>query len=664
MSIPKYTLHVRDLLDITETKLWKLKVPGLVDLTFDDGEVVYNADTVDVLISWYYWKIAYYYRDLSITTNMFLNGKRYTDNTHKELLEAAIDETIDRDDIDKEHVWHIGYREIYNKLYNVIVERMLPYVGTMNVPEILEILFDEEVFKSNNNIKNSLKSCNDAHTLLREMWENEKYPDNPSTQSYLNHTVSPAQLYQSYGPRGQTTNIDSEIYGNVITRGFAQSFIKINDLCKESRSAAKALLFNKDPVAAAEYFNRKLQFVCAKIRRVVKGDCGTHDYHEVQIDDDAAGKALFKSIVGLYQILDDDTIQEIRASDKHLIGTRVRFRTTLCCSHLPKQVVCEKCYGKASYSLPWDTNPGHVSSTAICKLITQLIISTKHLDFIVHKFKAWLNKRERFYLETHKGVDDLLFLNHERKHVYMRFSALEASEIVKINYLSSLKAIPLTTISSLSNVTFYMKDADGTFCAMDSYCLIKNAIQPSLSQPLLEYMKEYGWTTIDKQYMVDLSKWDNEKPLLVYPLKNDNMSDYHKRVERHIRSNKSAGAEESAITHNNFSKLSSYDDVTAALLDTHRMIEEKLSGVHLGHIATVLAASRCAEPDAGNYTMPESMEYGKFENHDDIIRGSSLGVAMFYKDQAKILNSLEAFVFKRRDSSVMDNAIYLPYEIK
>jgi hypothetical protein len=48
------------------------------------------------------------------------------------------------------------------------------------------------------------------------------------------------------------------IFRKPIKRGFAMGFRDIIAFAKESRSAAKALLFNKDPVAIAEYFNRKL----------------------------------------------------------------------------------------------------------------------------------------------------------------------------------------------------------------------------------------------------------------------------------------------------------------------------------------------------------------------------------------------------------------------
>lgn len=659
MRVPKYRAHVRDLLELSEERIWRLKVPGVMDLTFDDGTVIENAQVTEVKISWYYWQIVMAYRDLSITPKLFLNGARYTDDCHRELMEAAIDETIGREDIEKEEVWLIGYRDIYNKLYNAIVANLRSFMGVTDVPHILEILFDPEVFAANDAVTDSIASCNNTHKVLRKIWETNRYPDNPTTQAFLNHTVKPAQLFQSFGSTSLRTDIDSQIYGTPIRRGFAQGFLKLQDVAKESRSASKALLFNKDPVASAEYFNRKLQFVCSRIRRIAKGDCGTQHYHEITVPDGDYGKGVMQSLAGLYEVMDDGGLREIRYGENHRCGTKIRFRTTMCCNYLPKQCVCQKCYGGASYAIPWDTNPGHVSCTAINKLITQLIISTKHLDFIVHKFMVSLKPSERFYLDVHEGDTDHLYLNKEREglDIQMRFSVNDAKDLIKIKYVDNIRAgISISTLTSIRNVAFYIRDSEMIFTSNENYNLIKDSIPPSLSLELLEYIRDYGWDCEGDFYYVNLRNFNFSKPIMIYPLKNDNMIDYANRVERHIRSSSSAGDEDNneLVVDNTSSKLSEYRDPTSALMDTHALINEKLKGVHMGHIATILASTRVIDAENGNFSMPAGLEVGKFERHDDIIRGISLSVSMQYKEQYKVFDNLDSYIIKDRDTSPID----------
>lgn len=668
MKIPKYILHVRDVLDWPENKVWKLKRPGLVDLTFDDGTVIHNTDTVDLIFSWYYWQVAYVYREIDITPDLFLRGKTLTDGKHRSLMEAAIFPTIEHEDINKEDVWLIAYRDIYNKIYNAIAERLIAYVTSTDVPHILEILFDPEVHEANLKVTDALNTVDRAYAVLRKVFDT-KYPNNPICRARNNRTVKEEQLLQSFGPRGRVTDIDSNIYRRPIKRGFAWGFRTINDLCKESRSAAKALLFNKDPVADAEYFNRKLQLVCAVIRRIVKGDCGAHNLHEITVPEGEMGDAILRDLAGLYQELPNGELVAITGKEKELKGTTIRFRSTMTCKHLHQQCVCEICYGLTSYSIPWDSNPGHVSCTAINKRITQLIISTKHLDFIVHKFRATLNNAERIYLATRENYPENLYLNPDREglNVVLRIRQIDATNLVKVTHYSNLGALVPTEISSLDMVEFYLKEQDGMLGSYEEYDLMKESTRPSLSLPMLQYMKAHGWEITGQYYQVDLAHWDWNKPILVYPLKHDSMSEYADRVERFIRSSNGIGNDDDNKTKQRKTSgkvmmLTKYRNPTDALMDCYYLISEKLAGVHIGHIATVLAASRACDPYRGNYNMPDGLDRGQFAPHDAIITGRSLGPGALFERQSDMFDMTDSYLIKDRHNSIMDDMIYIDPE--
>lgn len=665
VKVPKYVYNVRDLLKISEERIWKLKRPGVMDLTFDDGITIVNMDTVDVIISWYYWQVTVAYSDIKISSSLCVNKEILTDAVHRRLLKTAIMSTVNTD-IDKEDIWLVVYRDIYNKLYNAIVDRLTAFVTSTDVPHILELLFDPDIEKANNTVTDSVVTVERAYSVIVDVFKN-KYPKNPICRAMRYKTVKLPQLLQSFGPRGLATDIDSNIYKRPLKRGFARGFRTINDMCKESRSAAKALLFNKDPVAAAEYFNRKLQLVCAVIRRIVAGDCGATHLHELDIPEGELGEKLIDSLAGLYMEQPDGLLRPIRKTDLALRGTRIRFRSTMTCMHLPNQCVCQTCYGDMAYSVPYDSNPGHVSCTAINERITQLIISTKHLDFIVHKFKVMLNSIERKYLKELNSNPANIYMNPELrgKKIFLRIRKKEAKQLVAVNHRTNLQSVIPSNVTLLNMAEFWEVDNDGVISNVEQYDLIKEASRPSLSLEALIYIKKNGWDVAgDKHYQFDLSKWNFDQPLFSYPLKHDSMSEFADRVERFIRScnvikNEDEDNSSGRKTNAKLYSLNKYTNPTDALIDCYYLISEKLSGVHIGHIATILAASRAQDPYNGNFNMPAGLNTGRFASHTSIITGRSGSNAMLFERHSEWFEMLDSYIIKDRHSSVLDDMIYI-----
>lgn len=666
MNVTKYVMSVRELLDVSEERLWTIQRPGLIDITFDDGVTIKNADTVDVIISWYYWQIAVIYREVEIPSTLFLNGRILTHSLHLAMLKLAIVPTVNKPNIDKEDVWLVAYRDIYNKLYNAIVSRLISFVTSTDVPHILEILFDPDIYEANCKVTDSLHTVDRAYEVIRNVL-NTKYPRNPIVRARRYHTVKEEQLLQSFGPRGRITDIDNYIYRRPIKRGFAMGFRTINDLCKESRSAAKALLFNKDPVAYAEYFSRKLQLVCNGIRQIVRGDCGATSLHTLLLPTGKLGNDMLKVLAGLYRRdLATGKLVLIDKDDTDLLGTTIEFRTTMTCMHLPNQCVCETCYGQTAYSIPWDSNPGHVSCTAVNKLITQLIISSKHLDFIEHMFEIMLSEDEKRYMYVKDGPSSDVYLTPNKKgqRIVMRVRSKDAFNLLLVNYQTNLQTDIPSNISELHLVDFYTLDKDGMFTLAEQYELTKHGVQPSLSLDLLKYIKKHDWETVGNYFQFDLSDWDWTKPIFSYPMKHDSMSEFADRVERFIRSCNAIKNEDdensgSRSTKNKLHSLNKYKDPTEGLIDCYLLISEKLKGVHIGHIATILAASRAQDPASGNYKMPAGLNNGRFASHDSILAGRSYSVAMLYEKQADYFDVLDGYLIKDRHTSIMDDTIYI-----
>lgn len=666
--------HIRDLIYMTEDEIWDLPKPGKIEIEFEDG-VKLVSDTVNVMIgSWYLWRIAADWEEVKVSHKLFVHDATFTDQLFRDLLWEAIEGTMELT-IPKEDVWLLA-QQLYNRSYNAIVTRCHRFISNTTYSHITQLLEDKDIKAANEAVTDALPTIDRAHATIERVMRSGKYKNNPIVRAVTNSTVKIAQILQSIGPRGRTTDIDSVIYTIPIKRGFAMGLGSLPAYAMESRSAAKALLFNKDPVAAAEYFNRKMQLVCAVIRRIYPGDCGTTDTHEFTVPHDKYGLKMIASLAGLYEVINDhgrDVLREIRRGDKHLLGKTIRFRSSLCCLKAPEQMICEKCYGVTSYGMPYDANPGHVSSTSINEPTTQIIISTKHLDFIVHMFMAILSEREKDYLEVKEGKEDELYLKpvKGRKNIWIAFPAREAMGLVDINYAARISDMDVARVSALTQVSFYLKD-DGTDATAQEqvFDMVRSGTSASLSVPALKYLKENSWERDGNWLHVDMSNWNFSKPLFIYQHKHENMGEFARRFETFIRSARPDTDEDgtptpivesnSKSTKHRAQMLVNYRDVDEALLDAFYLISEKLGNIHMGHIATVLMASRVNDTRIGDWNMPAGKYRGVFRAHDEIIRHRSLGVAMLYQRQSEVFNDPTSYLESRRPTSIMDDLIYIP----
>ena len=651
-------LLARDMLEWTEDELWALNPDSKTTVVFDDATV--DMNTVELQLSWYFWQVSKYYSQVPVTSDLRIGEVAFTDSVARTLMNTVIQSTRKFPEIDKEDVWKIVYGDIYNRCFCAISTRLLRYISGTSGDDVVELLEDPLIAAANEAVTDSLETVDHVYDVVRSVFESDTYTGNPIIRAIKYGTVQLRQMYPSFGPRGRVTDIDSDIYRRPVKRGFAMGFNSITDFAKESRSAAKALLFNKDPVATAEYFNRKLQFVAAYINTLEPGDCGTDEYHTLLIPEGASGEELVNGLDGLTQVHPDGSNSKIDGSDMSILGKSINFRTTLTCDLLPEQKVCTACYGDIAYSVPAGDNPGHVSCTSINEKLTQIIISTKHLDFIIHKLILFVLKKDRKYLTADKRHPDALMYNKELKgqKIVLRIYKKEAPRLIDVRYIEDTTMMHPSRTTSLNHVEFIHVESDGMYGDVVELDMVKRSTRASLSREFLTHAKKMGWEEDAKFYTIDMTGWNPRSPLFVYPHKHENMGEFGKRVERFIRSSNKAGEhKEGAVGYVNM--LTRYSNVNSALYDAFYLIADKIKRVHIGHIATILAASRANDEANLDYSIPGSIYKGKFARHDDIIKSRSLGTAMQFEGHSGYFTDIDSFLVKDRLPGNLDDLIHL-----
>ena len=631
--------------------------------------VKFNKETrqmlgCDLHLSSIIWDVYRKHPEIPLSDVVYIEPEDcFTDKLMRKMFFAIIQPTMYRKDIKKEDVWRSCF-ESYNALYNFAVSDLLPYIDSIDSYAIMDVLDDPEIREMNEKIQNYEADVESGYALFKKKLRSPEHRNNPIGRAHAYSTVPLPQLNQSFVAIGQVTDIDSVVYINEIRRGFAMGYPDINSLAKATRSAAKALLFNKDPVAASEYLNRKLQLVGNYIYKLEHHhDCGTTDYHTVVLPED---DKTFEKYEGITMVLPNGKTRPIEAWDTDLKGKRVNIRTAMCCRDLKHQAVCSTCYGALAYSIVEGDdpengdpgpNPGHTSTTAICGPATQGVISTKHLDFIRCVINLVLPPEDAKYLELHPSLDSLKIKEkHKTKRLQLQLDAEEARGLIGLVYMTSVDGINLNYVSSLTSCDFVTTGDDGYISDVSGVTLTRQATNAALSLSMLKYIKQHGWTTLGKRIAVDLAEWDFTKPVFTYQLKHENMSAYVSRLELFIRSTL-RDEPNKRDRRSRLMRLTRYDDPTEALLAGIQLITEKLD-VNVAHIATVLAASRVMDPDRGDWRIANGLHVGKFVSHDEIIAHRDLAAAVLYQEQPKVFTNPKSYLERDRAVSPLQPLIH------
>ena len=120
-----------------------------------------------------------------------------------------------------------------------------------------------------------------------------------------------------------------------------------------------------------------------RLRRAVVGDCGSTQYLSILVTGRSGGHAgNFSALQGKYFLVDpqEEKLEVLGKEHHHLIGTRIWIRSPCTCKYRSEYRFCAVCYGRMSLSLPPEANIGHWSAVASCEIISQAVMSTKHLD--------------------------------------------------------------------------------------------------------------------------------------------------------------------------------------------------------------------------------------------------------------------------------------------
>lgn len=656
------TYQARDLWNQSKEAIWDLP-DGPMRLKFDDdSEMVVDAKAT--IYSWYAGVFHRLYPETPLLPKHHLGDRQISKGTEIELMGEGLFDCrhVYGDRVNMEELSLIAYQQ-QNELYNDMTTRLKSHVSTISILDFVEVMEDPAVKEANDNVKPTQHSIDETYEKIwSSLTQEGNLLGNTVARMAKSGLVSKGQILQCVGPRGFLTEIDSGIYHRPVLTGYVEGMRTLYDSMVESRSASKALMFAKDPVAESEYFNREMQLVASTLTRLHRGDCGTQDYLIFKVKSSAD----LKLIAGKYYLKEDLSLETVHDDSRHLIGKLIQIRSALKCQNPDAYGVCSTCMGEISDSIPELTNLGHVSVTVMCEKISQNVLSTKHLDgsskvddfeigtFDSHYIRSGVDmgvsqqsKGEESDANTIIKLSDRL----KDRQVEMVLEEKQAEDLNSVDYTPIEKLAP-STLTNLTEVIFNVMGEDGFMEPPATVAVSMGARRSWLTVDALEYVKRKGFRLNERgNYVIDLTDWDVNLPLFQLPLKHTDMVQYMKTIKSFIMAAGDTGKKTKGMK-----TLGDFPTVDRGLVEFYNLINSKLR-VNIAHLEIIILSAMIRSEEHKDHRLPRPIQDGELGSYRKNMEARSMGVSMAYERQSKRLTDVRSFIHTKRPDSPFDNIL-------
>lgn len=635
----------RELIQLPRDQLWQLPGKRLA-LEMDDG--VMKASVETTIFSVYCWTIHRRFPKTPLLKRHHLGDRPFTAGTMQDLIKTLLWDCVDayQGNVDREEIEAIIGRSI-NEIYNDHTYQLEPYVQTSSFLDFVDIVEHPSVKAINEQLQPNYRSIGAAHRQVRKMLlDKDVFGDNPVSMGCRVGYMKVDQIVQCVTARGFVTDIDNNIFRTPILRGYAQGLRKLYDLMVDSRTASKALGFTDEPLKRSQYFNRRLQIITDTISDLIPGDCGSTDYlpwavlpEQVDVFD------------GQYYL--DETTSTLKrfvaskAAEEGLIGKALQFRSILYCKAQHPRGVCATCYGELAWAVPAGTNPGHIACTKLGERITQILLSTKHLDRSASTGGLEISAENQRYIKYVEERNSIVMSDRlDSANTILTIDKDEAGRLSDVLYVDDVSLLQTTLVSGISRCQFTVKLKRGELNGIVPVSSGKRLA--AISTEFLEYIKVKGWTLAPNgNYCIDMCDWDQDLPLFTLPLKNANMLDYMTTIVQFLMGTKSAVSNKS---------IKSCSTPAEALREFYAIVSTQLK-INIVYLQMMIFACMIRSGTNHDYRLPlpgNTTSFGKFQT---IVASRSMSAVLAYEYQRAILNNPQTYLIKYRPDHPLDQIV-------
>lgn len=460
--------------------------------------------------------------------------------------------------------------QVYNDLYNYLVCDGVEYYTSIDVLDFYQIQFQEELINAIKKVseeKSQEAIMNSYDALDRVISTVPEIRNNPIVTGYLSGAFNKRQVYQILSSRGFLAELNSDIIPTPVLSSFFLGMNSAFEMAAESRSSAKAQRSQEIAIEQSEYTARIIQLVSMRYEQLVDGDCGSKDYVEYYVNPDPViGKPELPLLVGKWYLDEETGVEKaIRKDDTHLIGKTIKLRSQAKCLHAESNCCCVKCFGQIAYSIPYLSNLGHVVASIITQIITQSLLSTKHLSGSASGLDFELGPVEgEFFIKSNNNGLKLNSANFVKGKTYelivkqKDFNGLSGGlyagmDFAKItpNRNSKLNKFYIKVTDDKTGIYTYhecsiaytksIKKHNSTTSKSKEGATNASTVFGSFTSQFIKYIvgdgndKNYYLDDSGESYCINLNKWKSKDDVIVFPNLEFNFLDLQKDFKRNLR---------------------------------------------------------------------------------------------------------------------------------
>lgn len=649
------TYNWQDLLGMSEDDIWKIDTGNNPEITVVAHDKTFTMLARPAIVSWYCWPLQRTQSGMPLCKRHFATGVTLSNKGILGILTQGYRDYVDLHPgiIDVVAINTLIARAI-NIINNTFVMRIPEYVTTASMRQYIEVLDDPELVEIRAKLEPNQNSIREGYGKgLAVIKRPGKFVGNQIADDIKQGSVSDGQSAQVFIARGYLTDHNSRIFVKPVLRCYAEGLGSFHDSFVESRSATKAMLFQKKPLEDSEWFNRKMQLVAQAVQRIhMNEDCGSTITVPILVKE-----GWLSRLAGKYYYAEDNkTLKCVSDKDDHLIGRIIHMRSPMYCNHPDRSGICEKCYGKLAISLPYfnalgeigknEIIIGHISATEIGQDLSQKMLSTKHLDTSSTTEPFVPRRQDAMYIV--EGMRDNAVRLHPRlaqDKVKLKVNFNKTTALSDIYVAENLDEVA-TRAGGFNEIVLEF-EREGGYNESIPIPTVQGSRQGQFTVDFLRFLQKANWTNAEKGYIViDLSTFDYQCDVVELPLVHQDMTVYQKQIEAYIRFSKDSAKWKG--------KFVTPEDAGLALSEFYTLLSERLK-VNIVHAEIMLYSVMTTDPANYDYRLPRAYEQRQFSSYHECIEFRSLSVQLLYQEQATVMLKPTTFLVEHRQPHPADS---------
>jgi len=543
MFQPNVPIPARALLEFTPDVLWESLTEGFYTVLFEDSVDLVMTNR-DIVYNLFFWEFHKKYPKTPLlsrhSSTSFTKSGGIDADTHRTCIERIYWDVVEVynlvDDLTRDVLTKLCF-EIENYMYNLLIGITSEYVTTIDALDIIDVLDNPLIKEANDTVEENTHSIENTYNVIDKVLKKDPSMNfNMFAHLYRTKSINVNQAHQCIGPRGFLTEVDGYIYKRPVLTGFAKGLKSLYDLAVESRAATKATMANDTQIVDSEYFSRRLQLLCMVVESVIKTDCGSTEYEEWTVDgpkyhnDHMTSPGDLPNLVGKYYLTEQGTLDCVRVDSTDLVGKTIKLRNVMGCKLENPHHVCAVCLGKMAENIKSEYNLGHAFAAYLNQIISQMVLSTKHLQISSKTNYIILDERTKkvFKINPKHGFEDNLYLNDNINLEHLTL-VLPVKELKNLPNIMSTKYIPSHKLGLIDQIAFILNPNTGKNkdVLRGELPINYQGRMGILSGDFIRYIKTHGFRySQEGNYELDMLHWDIEKPVFILPKKEYSVMDH------------------------------------------------------------------------------------------------------------------------------------------